>query len=168
MLYRPQQSVTAQKDFETVQADLAQVGITLKGLAASGNDFYGKYLTPGTAAKAGVWDLAEAGWGPDWYPTGGKSYFLPILDGNILPPSSSNFGFFNDPTLNTIMAAGPGRADRSPPPRRSGTRPTRRPWPRPPSTRWIPNRAHDPRLAGPQLHLHRPIQNCDLANVWLS
>jgi peptide/nickel transport system substrate-binding protein len=100
-LYRPQQSVTAVKDFETAQAELAQVGITLKGLGVSGNDFYGKYLTPGTAAKNSEWDLAEAGWGPDWYPTGGKSYFLPILDGNELPPNSSNFGFFNDAALNT-------------------------------------------------------------------
>jgi peptide/nickel transport system substrate-binding protein len=103
-LYRPSQSVTAGKDFQTAQAELAAVGITLKGLAASGNDFYGKYLIPGTAAKAGTWDLAEAGWGPDWYPTGGKSYFLPILDGNYLPPTSSNFGFFNDPVANNIMA----------------------------------------------------------------
>jgi peptide/nickel transport system substrate-binding protein len=93
--------VTAVKDFETAQAELAQVGITLKGLGVSGNDFYGKYLTPGTAAKNSEWDLAEAGWGPDWYPTGGKSYFLPILDGNELPPNSSNFGFFNDAALNT-------------------------------------------------------------------
>jgi peptide/nickel transport system substrate-binding protein len=103
MLYRPSQSVTALKDFETLQANFAAVGVTLKGLAVSGNDFYGKYLTPGTAAKNSVWDIAEAGWGPDWYPTGGKSYFLPILNGNELPPSSSNFGFFNDPTLNNLM-----------------------------------------------------------------
>jgi peptide/nickel transport system substrate-binding protein len=101
-LYRPQ-SVVASKDFQTAQAELAQVGITLKGLGSSQADFYGKYLTPGTAAKNSQWDLAEAGWGPDWYPTGGKSYFLPILNGNNLPPNSSNFGFFNDPKLNTLM-----------------------------------------------------------------
>src|SRR5262249_36302618 len=103
MLYRPQQSVTAQKDFETLQANFAAVGVTLKGLAASGGDFYGKYLIPGTAAKNSVWDIAEPGGGPDWYPTGGKSYFEPILNGTILPPTSSNFGFFNDPKLNTLM-----------------------------------------------------------------
>jgi peptide/nickel transport system substrate-binding protein len=102
-LYRPTQSVTSLKDFETAQSQLAAVGITLKGLAVSGGDFYGKYLTPGTAAKNSVWDLAEAGWSPDWYPTGAKSYFEPILNGNNLPPTSSNFGFFNDPKLNTLM-----------------------------------------------------------------
>jgi peptide/nickel transport system substrate-binding protein len=103
MLYRPQQSVTSQKDFETLQAELGSVGITVKGLAASGNDFYGKYLIPGTSAKNSVWDIAEAGWGPDWYPTGGKSYFEPILNGTVLPPTSSNYGFFNDPKLNNLM-----------------------------------------------------------------
>jgi peptide/nickel transport system substrate-binding protein len=101
-LYRPQSQIAA-KDFQTAQAELAQVGITLKGLGASQADFYGKYLTPGTAAKNSVWDLAEAGWGPDWYSTGAKSYFLPILNGNNLPPNSSNFGFFNDPKLNSLM-----------------------------------------------------------------
>jgi peptide/nickel transport system substrate-binding protein len=102
-LYRPSQSVTAAKDFVTAQALLAQVGITLKGLAVSGGDFYGKYLTPGSAAKNSQWDLAEAGWGPDWYPNGGKSYFLPILTCNQYPPSSSNFGFFCDPKLDSIV-----------------------------------------------------------------
>jgi peptide/nickel transport system substrate-binding protein len=102
LLYRPQ-NLSAQKDFQTIQANLAAVGITVTGVPASNADFYGKYLVPGTAAKQSVWDLAEAGWGPDWYPTGGKSYFLPILDGNDLPPASSNFGFFNDPTLNNDM-----------------------------------------------------------------
>lgn len=167
-LYRPSQSVTAAKDFQTAQSELAQVGITLKGLAVSGNDFYGKYLTPGTAAKNSQWDLAEAGWGPDWYPTGGKSYFLPILDGNNLPPNSSNFGFFNDPKLNSILnqaLAAPNDAAAN--------------------TLWhqadveamsqaavMPLEApNEPSVHGSQVHncvFIGAIQNCDLANVWLS
>ncbi|HWE56705.1 MAG TPA: ABC transporter substrate-binding protein [Acidimicrobiales bacterium] len=102
-LYRPTQSVTAAKDFATAQSLLANVGITLKGRAVAGGDFYGKYLTPGTAAKNSEWDLAEAGWGPDWYPDGGKSYFLPILTCNQFPPTTSNFGFFCDPKLDSIV-----------------------------------------------------------------
>ena len=167
-LYRPQQSVTAAKDFQTAQAELAQVGITLKGLAVSGNDFYGKYLTPGTAAKNSVWDLAEAGWGPDWYPTGGKSYFLPILDGNNLPPASSNFGFFNDPKLNTIIGQALAATSDS-----AAT------------TAWhqadeeamaqaavMPlEDPNEPSIHGSQVHnciFIGAIQNCDLSNIWLS
>ena len=132
---------------------MAAVGITLKGLASSGNDFYGKYLTPGTAAKNGTWDLVEAGWGPDWYPTGGKSYFLPILNGNFLPPNSSNFGFFNDPKLNTLMTQAAGRHERFgcdvavAPGGRGGHGAGGRVSAR------GPERAHDPRLAGAQLRV---------------
>ena len=167
-LYRPSQSVTALKDFQTAQSELAKVGITLKGLAVSGNDFYGKYLTPGTAAKKSEWDLAEAGWGPDWYPTGGKSYFLPILDGNELPPNSSNFGFFNDPKLNTILNNALAAENNAAA-----------------SKLWhaadvevmsqaavMPLEAPNvPTVHGSQVHnciYIGPIQNCDMANIWLS
>jgi peptide/nickel transport system substrate-binding protein len=160
--------VTAGKDFQTAQAELAAVGITLKGLAASGNDFYGKYLIPGTAAKAGTWDLAEAGWGPDWYPTGGKSYFLPILDGNILPPTSSNFGFFNDPVANNIMAQALAAPTESAADalwhaadvevmKQAAVYPLESP--------------NEPTIHGSQVHncvFIGAIQDCDMANVWLS
>jgi peptide/nickel transport system substrate-binding protein len=168
MLYRPSQSVVAQKDFEALQAEFAAIGVTLKGLAVSGGDFYGKYLIPGTAAKNSEWDIAEAGWGPDWYPTGGKSYFLPILDGQALPPDSSNFGFFNDPALNNLMnnalAAKSDSAATSlwhqadvEAMSKAAVYPIADP--------------NEPTVHGTQVHnciYIGAIQNCDLANVWLS
>ncbi|MBO0728888.1 MAG: hypothetical protein J2P57_06485 [Acidimicrobiaceae bacterium] len=167
-LYRPSQSVTALKDFQTAQSELAQVGVTLKGLAVSGNDFYGKYLTPGTAAKNSVWDLAEAGWGPDWYPTGAKSYFLPILDGNLLPPNSSNFGFFNDPKLNNLLnqaLAAPNDSAASKLWHQADVEATTQ-------AAVMPLEApNEPTIHGSQVHncvYIGAIQNCDLANVWLS
>jgi peptide/nickel transport system substrate-binding protein len=168
MLYRPQQNVTAVKDFETLQANLGAVGITLRGLASSGNDFYGKYLTPGTAAKNSVWDLAEAGWGPDWYPTGGKSYFEPILNGTKLPPISSNFGFFNDAKLNTLMSqaiAAPTDAAASSLWHQADVEAMSQAAIYPVGD---PNQGT---LHGSQVHnaiYIGAIQNSDLANVWLS
>jgi len=167
-LYRPAQSVTSLKDFETAQAQLAAVGITLKGLPVSGADFYGKYLTPGTAAKNSVWDLAEAGWGPDWYPTGGKSYFLPILDGNNLPPNSSNFGFFNDPKLNSILQqalAAPTVSAASALWHAADVEAMAQAAVYPISA---PN---EPTVHGSQVHncvYIGAVQGCDYANVWLS
>ena len=101
-LYRPS-SIASSKDFQTAQSDLAQVGVTVTPVGVASGDFYGKYLNPGTAAKNSVWDVAEAGWGPDWYPNAGKTWFLPELDGRNLPPNSTNYGFFSDPKLNTII-----------------------------------------------------------------
>lgn len=93
----------AQKNFQTLQAQLSQVGINLTPIAVPSGQFYGKYMNPGTPAKQGAWDIADAGWGPDWWPDGGKSWFLPILDGNNLPPNSSNYGYFNDSKLNSLI-----------------------------------------------------------------
>lgn len=100
-LYRAQDGATA-KDFQTLQNDLASVGVTLKGLAVSNSAFYSRYMNPGTAAKNSVWDLAEGGRGPDWFPTGEQSYFLPSLSCNALPPNSANFGFFCDAKADSL------------------------------------------------------------------
>jgi peptide/nickel transport system substrate-binding protein len=100
-LYRPA-SIANSKDFQTVQSLLAAVGVKVVGVGATNADFYAKDLSPGNLAKSSGWDLAEPGWGPDWYPTGQKSMFLPILDGRYLPPNSSNYGYFNDPKATAL------------------------------------------------------------------
>jgi peptide/nickel transport system substrate-binding protein len=166
-LYRPS-SISSAKDFQTVQANLAQIGVTVTPVPATNSDFYGKDLTPGTLAKDSGWDLAEAGWGPDWYPTAQKSYFLPILDGSNLPPNSSNFGFFNDPKADALY-------------NQALTAPTAAAA----STLWHqadvevmaqaalfpiadPN---EPDLHGTQVHncVYVAVwQNCDPTNIWLS
>ncbi|HET9076931.1 MAG TPA: ABC transporter substrate-binding protein [Acidimicrobiales bacterium] len=99
-LYRPASSESA-KMFQTVQADLQQVGIKVVGVGVPNADFYTKYLEVPSKAKSGVWDLSLAGWSPDWYGDAAKSFFEPLFDGRILPPTSSNFGLFNDPTVNS-------------------------------------------------------------------
>ncbi|MGI8851158.1 MAG: ABC transporter substrate-binding protein [Acidimicrobiales bacterium] len=101
-LYRPASS-SSNKAFQTIQSDLGQLGITVQGVGVPNADFYTKYLQKPTVAKQGVWDLSLAGWGPDWYGDAASSFFLPLFDGRVLPPTSSNYGLFNDPTLNGLI-----------------------------------------------------------------
>jgi peptide/nickel transport system substrate-binding protein len=165
-LYR--QSVAAQKDFQTLQAQMAQIGVTLVGLGVPSGTFYGKYMNPGTPAKQGAWDVADVGWGPDWFPNGQKSWFAPILDGRNLPPNSSNYGLYNSPVTNGLIdqaLAAPTDAAAA--------------------TLWAQADAqvmkdaaiypvYDPNegsIEGSQVHNCiniQPLQNCNLANVWLS
>lgn len=98
-LYRPA-SASSASDFQTVQNDLKAVGITVTGVGVPNADFYTKYLEVPTVAQKGVWDLSLAGWSPDWYGDAAASFFSPLFDGRVLPPTSSNFGLFNDPTVN--------------------------------------------------------------------
>ena len=114
-LYRPASQVSS-KDFQTIQADLGAVGITVTGIGVPNADFYTKWLYKPNRAKAGDWDLSLFGWSPDWYGDAAASFFYPLFDGRVPPPSSSNFGLFNDPTLNTIIdqansAASPAAAE---------------------------------------------------------
>jgi peptide/nickel transport system substrate-binding protein len=165
-LYR--QSVAAQKDFQTLQNLFSQIGVTLKGIGVPSGTFYGKYMNPGTPAKQGAWDIADAGWGPDWFPNGAKSWFLPTLDGNNLPPNSSNYGFFNDPTLNNdIQQALAASTEQEAIPlwqaadKEAMDQAALFPV-------YDPNEAS---IAGSQVHNCieiQPLQNCNLANVWLS
>jgi peptide/nickel transport system substrate-binding protein len=92
------------KMFETLQADLAQAGITVTGLPVPSADFYAKYLEVPHVAQSGVWDLALAQWFPDWYGNAALSFFNPLFSGaNAYPPSGSNFGFYNNPTTNQLI-----------------------------------------------------------------
>ncbi len=114
-LYRPA-SANSAKGFQTIQADLAKIGITVTGVGVPNADFYTKYLQVPTTAKSGVWDLSLAGWSPDWYGESAASFFSPLFDGRVLPPTSSNFGLFNDPTVNAdidkaLAAPTPAQAD---------------------------------------------------------
>jgi peptide/nickel transport system substrate-binding protein len=102
-LYRPA-SATDVSMFQDVQNQLGKIGIKVKGVQASPSDFYTKYLFNPKEAKTGVWDLALSGWGPDWYDNGQLSFFKPLFDGQILPPTSSNFGLFNDPTVTSLIS----------------------------------------------------------------
>ncbi len=101
-LYRPA-SQLSNKMFQTIQADLGAIGIKVTGVGVPNADFYTKYLEKPTVAQSGVFDLSLAGWSPDWYGDAAASWFNPLFDGRVLPPSSSNFGLFNDPAVNTLI-----------------------------------------------------------------
>ena len=103
-LYRPASSLSSSM-FQTIQADLGKIGITVTGVGVPNADFYTKYLEKPNTATSGVWDVSLAGWSPDWYGNAAASFFPPLFDGRVLPPTSSNFGLFNDPTLNPIIDA---------------------------------------------------------------
>jgi len=103
-LYRPS-TQASNSAFLTVQNDLKAIGVTVTGVGVPDADFYTKYLEVPSTAMSGVWDLSLAGWSPDWYGDSAASFFSPLFDGRVLPPTSSNFGLFNSPTVNADIDA---------------------------------------------------------------
>jgi peptide/nickel transport system substrate-binding protein len=103
-LYRSA-AIASVKVFETMQADLAPVGIKLVGVGVPNADFYSKYMLVGKpVAQTGAWDVSLAGWGPDWYGDAAASFFEPLFYGApSYPPVGSDFGLYNDPKVNRLI-----------------------------------------------------------------
>jgi peptide/nickel transport system substrate-binding protein len=113
LLYRPSSTISA-KMAQTLQSDMSKIGVKLKLMGVSPADFVAKYLPVPSVAKRGVWDLALAGWGPDWYGDAAVSFFNPLFSGPpSYPPVGSNFGFYNNPAVNSLIAKGASAATAS-------------------------------------------------------
>jgi peptide/nickel transport system substrate-binding protein len=100
------ESTAETKMFQTLQADMAKAGITLKPLAVPSADLYTKYLFgPPSVAKRGVWDIGMGGWGPDWYGDAAKSFFAPLFSGPASFPATggSNYGYYSDPAVTAMI-----------------------------------------------------------------
>lgn len=106
LLYR--QTTASVAVAQAAQSDLAKIGVKVKLLLVPAADFYTKYLQAPSVAKRGVWDVAVAGWGPDWYGDAALSFFGPLFSGPAsYPPVGSNFGFYNNPAVTALI----GQAD---------------------------------------------------------
>jgi peptide/nickel transport system substrate-binding protein len=95
--------------FANMQAQWNALGdVTVTGVPTNQSDFYGKYLTVTTSptpAQTGAWDIAIAGWSPDWYGNAAVSFFNPLYSspGGFPANGGSNFGYFSDPTVNSLI-----------------------------------------------------------------
>jgi peptide/nickel transport system substrate-binding protein len=111
-LYRSD-SQGSTKIFNNVSSQLNALGsVKVIGVPTNQSDFYGKYLlvpnskgSPSPAYK-GTWDMASAGWGPDWFGNAALTYFNPLFSspGGFPANGGSNFGYFQSPTVNSTIA----------------------------------------------------------------
>jgi len=108
LLYRSD-SQGSTKTALNLSAQWSALGIVKVNLVATNqSDFYGKYLyvtSSPSPAQQGTWDVAIAGWSPDWYGNSAVSFFNPLFAGpaGFPPNGGSNFGYFSDPTVNGLI-----------------------------------------------------------------
>ena len=91
------------KNAQSIQANLQDCGITVQMTPDTNGDFYGKTLVTPADAKAGKWDIAAPGWGPDWYGNNGRSGLQPLFDGRQYDPNSVDYGDYNNPQVNALI-----------------------------------------------------------------
>jgi peptide/nickel transport system substrate-binding protein len=98
--------------FNNVSSQLNALGaVKVTGVPTNQSDFYGKYLyVPNTKsapspAYKGTWDMASAGWGPDWFGNSAVSFFNPLYSspGGFPANGGSNFGYFSSTTVNNMI-----------------------------------------------------------------
>jgi ABC-type transport system substrate-binding protein len=86
-----------------LQADMAKGGVTLKLNEQPSQGAYFDFLeTPSAHSK---WDLAFGLWFPDWTGNGAATYFSPLFDGRGYAAGSTDYGDYNDPTVDKYIDA---------------------------------------------------------------
>ncbi len=98
--------------FTNISSQLNALGsVKVTGVPTNQSDFYGKYLivpnTPSAPSPAykGTWDLALAGWGPDWFGPAAVTFFNPLFSspGGFPANGGSNFGYYQSATVNNLI-----------------------------------------------------------------
>jgi ABC-type transport system substrate-binding protein len=88
---------------QVLQSSLDAAGFKVKLVPATQSDFYGKYLEQPATAKRGVWNLAAAGWIPDWFGNNGRSTIVPLLTQPGL--GSNDFGGYTNGKVESYINA---------------------------------------------------------------
>jgi peptide/nickel transport system substrate-binding protein len=157
-------SVVQPKDLQTLQANLGAIGIKVVGVPVTESDFYAKHLYKAAQAKAGDWDFAEAGWTPDWFSDGAKTYFIPLFGSGQI----TNYGQLDDPKLtglvNNALSATSDAAS-APLWHQADVEAMAQ-------AAWFPMYVQNfTKLQGSQVHncvISPACETCNFANVWLS
>ncbi len=86
-----------------LQADMAKGGVHLKLSEQPTQGAYFDFLeTPNNLPK---WDLAFGAWFPDWTGNGAATYFSPLFDGRGYAAGSTDYGDYNNATVNSYIDA---------------------------------------------------------------
>lgn len=100
----PYRNVGTQPDIaQTIQASLEAAGIKVELFPVPPTDYYANFMYNRENASNGEWDVALAGWSPDWVGGAARSVFQPqfVYEGTPVP---SNYGDFNSEEANELAA----------------------------------------------------------------
>jgi peptide/nickel transport system substrate-binding protein len=86
--------------FQAIQASLSNCGITLKGKAVPGSEYFVDLGNAPENNKAGTWDMGQAQWIPDWFGNNGRSVIQALFQGPNCVVNTSNYGCYDSPTVN--------------------------------------------------------------------
>ena len=89
---------------QTVKESFRRAGIDLEIKSYASGDYYGRLLAKAENARRGEWDLALAGWYPDWNgANNSRSVIQPLFDGRTFGQASQDYGGYNSKEVNSLI-----------------------------------------------------------------
>jgi peptide/nickel transport system substrate-binding protein len=89
---------------QTLQESFRRAGINLQLASYTSGDYYGRLLFKAENARRGEWDLAFAGWYPDWNgANNSRSVIQPLFDGRAFGQASMDYGGYNSAEVNALI-----------------------------------------------------------------
>ncbi len=87
---------------ESVANDLEKCGIKLSFRTYDQAYYYGSLLSDPANARAGLWDIAEPGWTPDWWGNNGRTVVQPLIQTNGTA-GTTNYGGYSNPKVDALI-----------------------------------------------------------------
>jgi peptide/nickel transport system substrate-binding protein len=86
----------------SVANDLEKCGIKLTLQTYSQAEYYGSLLSSPARGEAGIWDIAEPGWTPDWFGNNGRTIVQPLFQTNCRV-GTTNYGCYSNPKVDELI-----------------------------------------------------------------
>jgi len=97
---------------QSVAASLAPCGIHIKDKAEAGSSFFVDIGNSPNNNKAGTYDLAQAGWFPDWFGNNGRTIVAPLMQTNCVV-NTNNYGCYNSAKVDSLIKQAEGQSSLS-------------------------------------------------------
>ena len=94
---------TNTREFEAIQASLANCGITLQGKPEPGSSYFVALGNSPVNNKPNQWDLGQPGWIPDWFGNNGRT-LIQALFAPRCTVNTNNYGCYNSPAVNSLIS----------------------------------------------------------------
>ncbi len=96
----------------SIANDVRRCGIELQLRICDPAEYYGRLLSDPAKGKAGLWDIAEPGWTPDWFGNNGRATVRPLFQTNP-NPGTFNYGHYSNSTVDRLISEALGETDPS-------------------------------------------------------
>jgi peptide/nickel transport system substrate-binding protein len=97
---------------QSVAASLAPCGIHIKDKAESGSSFFVDIGNSPNNNKPGTYDLAQAGWFPDWFGNNGRTIVAPLMQTNCVV-NTNNYGCYSSAKVDSLIKQAEGQSNLS-------------------------------------------------------